>query len=163
LKKDAPFPYLFMYYGIDVIWIVSKMHLVGLIYVHFVRVFGIMNTYVSAAAFLERRKILVAALLVFSVLPLAGRAQSAAPAPMGGARVTGRVTGMVGPTVQITRRDGRTVAVNLRVAKAHDLVPQVYPGEFLQIQGSMTGAGTMTAAAVMRAKSAPSAWPADIP
>ncbi len=82
---------------------------------------------------------------------------------MGGARVTGRVTAMVGPTVQITRRDGRTVAVNLRVAKAHDLVPQVYPGEFLQIQGSVTGPGTMSAAAVMRAKSAPSAWPADIP
>jgi hypothetical protein len=55
------------------------------------------------------------------------------------------------------------VAVNLRVAKAHDLVPQVYPGEFLQIQGSVTGPGTMSAAAVMRAKSAPSAWPADIP
>jgi hypothetical protein len=82
---------------------------------------------------------------------------------MGGARVTGRVTAMIGPTVQITRRDGRTVAVNLRAAKARDLVPQVYPGEFLQIQGSVTGPGTMMAAAVMRAKSAPSAWPADIP
>jgi hypothetical protein len=120
-----------------------------------------MNIHDCAAVFLGRRQILPAALLVFtSLLSAAGWAK---PAPMGGARVTGRVTAMVGPTVQITRRDGRTVAVNLRVAKAHDLVPQVYPGEFLQIQGSVTGPGTMSAAAVMRAKSAPSAWPADIP
>jgi hypothetical protein len=115
-----------------------------------------MNIQRCVAALLRWRQILVAALLVST-------AASAQPAPMGGARVTGRVTAMVGPTLQITRRDGRTVAVNLRAAKAHDLVPQVYPGEFLQIQGSVTGPGTMSAAAVMRAKSAPAAWPADIP
>jgi hypothetical protein len=120
---------------------------------------------ICLSARMRRRQILVACLLVFTSVYAAGWAQTTfgPPAPMGGARVTGRVTARVGPTLQITLRSGRTVAVNLRAAQAHDLVPLIYPGEFLQIQGSLTGPGTMNAAAVMRAKSAPSAWPADIP
>ncbi len=85
------------------------------------------------------------------------------PAPLGGARVTGQVASIVGPTLLLTLRNGRTMAVNLRIAEARGNVPQFYPGEFLQVQGSPNGQGKMTAAAVIRAKSAPARWSPDIP
>jgi hypothetical protein len=85
------------------------------------------------------------------------------PAPLGGARVTGQVASIVGPTLLLMLRNGRTIAVNLRAAEARGNVPQIYPGEFLQVQGSPNGQGKITAAAVMRAKSAPARWSPDIP
>jgi hypothetical protein len=77
--------------------------------------------------------------------------------------VTGQITGLVGSALQLKLRSGRTVAVNLHVARAHAMVPMLYAGEFVQVQGTMTGSGRMTAAAVERAKSAPAVWHADIP
>jgi len=85
------------------------------------------------------------------------------PAPLGGVRVTGRVESLVGPTLLLTLRNGRRMAINLRIAEARGNVPQIYAGEFLQVQGSPAGQGKMTAAAVIRAKSAPAAWSPDIP
>jgi len=88
---------------------------------------------------------------------------TAPPAPLGGARVTGQAASIVGPTLLLALRNGRTMAINLRIAEAHGNVPQIYAGEFLQVQGSLGEPGKMTAAAVMRAKSAPAAWAPDIP
>jgi len=85
------------------------------------------------------------------------------PAPLGGARVSGQVASIVGPTILLTLRNGHTMAINLRTAEARGNVPQIYPGEFLLVQGSAAGTGKMTAVAVIRAKSAPAAWPPDIP
>jgi hypothetical protein len=85
------------------------------------------------------------------------------PAPLGGARATGEVASIAGPTLLLTLRNGHTMAINLRVAEARGNVPQIYPGEFLQVQGRLAGPGKLTAAAVMRAKSAPAAWSPDIP
>jgi hypothetical protein len=85
------------------------------------------------------------------------------PAPLGGTRMTGQVASIVGPTLLLMLRNGRTMAINLRIAEARGNVPQIYPGEFLQVLGSPTGQGRMTAAAVMRAKSAPARWSPDIP
>jgi hypothetical protein len=85
------------------------------------------------------------------------------PAPLGGARVSGQVASIVGPTLLLTLRSGHTMAVNLRVAEARGNVPQIYAGEFLQVQGSTAGTGKLTAVAVIRAKSAPAAWLPDIP
>lgn len=108
--------------------------------------------------------LLAVALLSTPVMAQAPYLPSAvAPAPLGGAKVTGQITGIVGPTLQLTLRDGRIMAINLRSARAHSLVPPIYPGEFLQVQGRLTGPATMVASAAMRAKSAPAAWPPDIP
>jgi len=85
------------------------------------------------------------------------------PAPLGGARVSGQVASIVGPTLLLRLRNGHTMSINLRSAEAHGNVPQIYPGEYLQVQGSAAGTGKMTAAAVVRAKAAPAAWPPDIP
>jgi len=85
------------------------------------------------------------------------------PAPLGGARATGQVASIAGPTLLLTLRNGHTMVINLRVAEARGNVPQIYPGEFLQVQGRLAGPGKVTAAAVMRAKSAPAAWSPDIP
>ncbi len=104
-----------------------------------------------------------AALLALTAFPAPGLAQSALPAPLGGARVTGQVTGLVGSILQLSLRGGRTITVNLRAAELHDLVPRLYLGEFVQVQGSLTAPATLAAASVMRAKSAPAAWAADIP
>jgi hypothetical protein len=108
-------------------------------------------------------KRIAATLLALSAFPAASLAQAALPAPLGGARVTGQITGLVGSNLQLSLRSGRTVTVNLRSAQAHDLVPRLYVGEFVQVQGSLTAPATLTAASVMRAKSAPAAWSADIP
>jgi hypothetical protein len=43
------------------------------------------------------------------------------------------------------------------------MVPMIYKGEFLQVQGSMAGQSSMTAASVIRAKASPSVWSPDIP
>jgi hypothetical protein len=115
------------------------------------------------------RVALAAALLGVSVLASSAHAQApyvpsnVLPAPLGGARVTGQVASIVGPTLLLAVRNGRTMAINLRTAEAHGNVPQIYPGEFLQVQGSLAGQGKMVAAAVMRAKSAPARWSPDIP
>jgi hypothetical protein len=84
------------------------------------------------------------------------------PPPMGGAMVTGQISAIVGSNLQLILRNGRSLTVNLRAARAHDLVPPIYQGEFVQVQGTRTADG-LTAAALMRAKSAPAAWPADTP
>jgi len=106
-------------------------------------------------------------LIATSSLPAVAEAiliPSAAPvAPLGGARVTGEITGIIGSGIQLKLRTGRTMAINLRTAKAHDLVPQLYAGELVQVQGHLTSHTAMVAAAVMRAKSAPAAWSPDIP
>jgi hypothetical protein len=85
------------------------------------------------------------------------------PAPLGGARVSGQVASIAGPTLLLTLRNGHTMAINLRTAEARGNVPQIYPGEFLQVQGTTAGTGKMTAVAVLRAKAAPAAWLPDIP
>jgi hypothetical protein len=108
-------------------------------------------------------KRIAATLLTVSAFPSSGLAQAALPPPLGGARVTGQITGLVGSNLQLSLRSGRTVTVNLRSAQAHDLVPRLYVGEFVQVQGSLTAPAALTAASVMRAKSAPAAWSADIP
>jgi hypothetical protein len=95
--------------------------------------------------------------------PAALAAELKLPPPLGGARVTGQVMGLVGSALQLKLRSGRTVAINLHAARAHAMVPMLYAGEFVQVQGTMTGHGTMTAAAVERAKSAPAVWYPDIP
>jgi hypothetical protein len=52
--------------------------------------------------------------------------------------------------------------INLRAALASHLVPRIVKGEFLMVQGKPEGAGRMDALAIVRAKSAPAAWPPDI-
>jgi hypothetical protein len=112
---------------------------------------------------------LAASLLCVSVMASLANAQApyipsnVPPAPIGGVRVTGQVASIVGPTLLLMLRNGRILAINLRIAEARGNVPQIYPGEFLQVQGSPTGQGKITAAAVMRAKSAPARWSLDIP
>ncbi len=87
---------------------------------------------------------------------------SAAAAPLGGARVTGKVTVYTGTAVQLTLRDGRSVTVDLNSAQQHHLLGQIVVGEFLVVQGSLSG-GLMTAVSAFRAKSNPNAWMPDIP
>ncbi len=84
-------------------------------------------------------------------------------APIGGARVTGQVMGLTGSQLQLRLRSGRSVSINIRTAEARGMMPMIYQGEFLQVQGSMAGHGSMTAASVIRAKSAPAVWSPDIP
>jgi hypothetical protein len=128
-----------------------------------------MNRIRSGAAALARHLVAASLLCVMVLLPFPVPAQGifvpsrTPPAPLGGGMVTGQITGLVGPTLQITLRSGRTMTINLRTARAHDLVPPIYLGEFVQVQGKITGPGAMTAAAVMRAKSAPAAWFPDTP
>jgi hypothetical protein len=100
--------------------------------------------------------------------PLAARAQAVfvppavAPAPLGGARVTGKITAIAGPTIQLALRNGGTMAINLRVARSRGKVPMIYAGELVEVQGTLGAGRTITAAAVMRAKSVPAAWSPDI-
>ncbi len=84
-------------------------------------------------------------------------------APIGGARVTGQVTGLTGSELRLMLRSGRSVSINIRTAEARGMVPMIYKGEFLQVQGSMAGQSSMTAASVIRAKASPSVWSPDIP
>jgi hypothetical protein len=101
--------------------------------------------------------------------PVPGQAQAiftpspVPPRPMGGARVTGQVIGLTGSTARLALRHGRTMVIHLRAAMAAHLVPQIYLGEFLVVQGSLAAPTTMNAAAVTRAKSVPAAWVPDIP
>ncbi len=74
----------------------------------------------------------------------------------------GQVTGLTGSTLQLTLRTGRIIVINLRAALASHLVPRIVKGEFLMVQGKPEGAGRMDALAIVRAKSAPVAWPPDI-
>jgi hypothetical protein len=111
---------------------------------------------------------LAAALAFLLAAPHAVRAQAVfmpsrvPPAPLGGGRVTGRITAIVGATMQLALRNGNTVAINLRAARAHGRIPLIYAGELVEVQGTLTAGRAMTAAAVMRAKSAPAAWSPDI-
>jgi hypothetical protein len=82
--------------------------------------------------------------------------------PLGGARVTGKVTVNTGASVQIELRDGRSVTVDLNAARKNHLIAPVFVGEFLVVQGSLSGA-LMTAVSASRAKSNPAAWMPDIP
>jgi hypothetical protein len=121
------------------------------------------------AATIVRQAVLTVALGMAATLPVSARAEhiivpsSKLPAPLGGAMVTGQIKGLVGSALQIKLRNGRTVAINLHAARAHAMVPMLYQGEFVQVQGTMTGQGKMTATVVERAKSAPAVWHADIP
>jgi hypothetical protein len=118
---------------------------------------------------IARQAGLALALCVAAALPVAARAEpvivpsSKPPAPLGGAMVTGQVEGLAGSALQLRLRNGRTVAINLHVARSHAMVPMLYEGEFVQVQGTMTSPGKMTAAVVERAKSAPAVWHPDIP
>lgn len=100
--------------------------------------------------------------------PVAVRAQAVfvpsrtAPVPLGGARLTGEITAIVGPTIRLALRNGSTVTINLRAARSRGKIPVIYAGELIEVQGTLTTGRTMVAAAVMRAKSAPAAWSADI-
>jgi len=87
---------------------------------------------------------------------------TALPPPLGGSMVTGEVTGLDKTFLRLALRNGQAVVVDFRTAAANHLVPPLYMGEFIQVQGNLTGAGTMTAAAVARAKSAPATWSPDI-
>ena len=101
-------------------------------------------------------------------VPVAVRAQTVLvpsgtlPAPLGGVRVTGQVTAIVGPTLRLALRNGGTVAINLRAAQSRGRLPLIYAGELVEVQGTRTAGRTINATAVMRAKSAPAKWPADI-
>jgi hypothetical protein len=120
-------------------------------------------------AFSPIKVALAAACLCVSVMASQAYAQApyvpsnVPPAPLGGMRVTGQAVSIVGPKLQLALRNGRTMAINLRIAEARGNVPQIYAGEFLQVQGRLAGPGKITAAAVMRAKSAPAAWSPDTP
>jgi hypothetical protein len=94
--------------------------------------------------------------------PAHAQAPVAIPAPLGGGRAIGQVTGLTGSTLQLTLRTGRIIVINLRAALASHLVPRIVKGEFLMVQGKPEGAGRMDALAIVRAKSAPAAWPPDI-
>jgi hypothetical protein len=125
---------------------------------------------IRAFAFSMARRMSAAAVLFLSTsqpFPAVAEAVFVPPhvtvAPIGGARVTGQVMGLTGSELQLRLRSGRSVSVNIRTAEAHGNMPMIYKGEFLQIQGSMAGHGSMTAASVIRAKSAPAAWSPDIP
>ena len=83
-------------------------------------------------------------------------------APLGGARVTGKVTQNTGTAVQLELRDGRSITVDFNAAQQHHLLGRIVVGEFLVVQGSLSG-GVMTAVAASRAKSNPNAWMPDIP
>jgi len=86
----------------------------------------------------------------------------AAASPLGGARITGKVTVHTGTAVQLELRDGRSITVDLNAAQQNHLVGQIFVGEFLVVQGNLSG-GLMTAVAASRAKSNPDAWMPDIP
>ena len=88
---------------------------------------------------------------------------SATPtAPLGGARVSGEVTAINATTAQLALRDGRSITVNLKAAQANHLVGVILVGDFVVVQGSLSG-GLLTAISAHRAKSNPDAWMPDIP
>jgi hypothetical protein len=100
-------------------------------------------------------------------LPLMAGADEGSPAPtanapLGGARITGKVTVYTGTALQLELRDGRSVTVDLNAAQQHHLLGPIVVGEFLVVQGSLSG-GLMNAVAAFRAKSNPNAWMSDIP
>jgi hypothetical protein len=82
--------------------------------------------------------------------------------PLGGARLTGKVTVYTGTAVQLELRDGRSVTVDLNAAQKNHLLGTVVVGEFLLVQGTLSG-NFMTAVSASRAKSNPNAWMPDIP
>jgi hypothetical protein len=82
--------------------------------------------------------------------------------PAGGAMVTGEVTAINATAIRLALRDGQSIAVDLSAAQQKHLVGVVFVGEFLTIQGSLSG-GQMTAVSAYRAKSNPDAWMPDIP
>jgi hypothetical protein len=85
-----------------------------------------------------------------------------ADAPLGGARVTGQVTAITGSTLQLALRGNRTISVDLTSVRENHKVGPIMVGEFLQVQGRLSGA-TLNAMAAVRSKSEPSVWAPDIP
>jgi hypothetical protein len=79
-------------------------------------------------------------------------AASIAAAPPGGARVTGKVTASTGTAIQLELRDGSSVTIDLIAAQEKHLIGRIIVGEFLVVQGSLSG-GLMTAVAAYRASS----------
>jgi hypothetical protein len=105
-------------------------------------------------------------LLMILALSGAGLAQAVfgpPPAPLGGTRVTGQVAAVKATSLLLTMRSGRSLTIDLRDARASHMVPPVHAGEFVQVQGTPAGAGSMKAAAVAHATSAQSAWAPDVP
>jgi hypothetical protein len=75
--------------------------------------------------------------------------------------VTGKVLSVTGTTAQLEIRNERTIDLDASVAIEQHKVNALKAGAFITAVGAYDGKGVFHARAIFRAKSLPSAWPAD--
>lgn len=84
------------------------------------------------------------------------------PPPAGGARFTGRVELVSGPTLLLTLRTGQSLMVDWSEALKNNTAAIANAGTFVMVEGALSSARILKATVVLRAKSSKSNWLPDI-
>jgi hypothetical protein len=84
------------------------------------------------------------------------------PAPLGGARLSGRIESISRAEMVLALRSGQLLRVDLTAAIKNHLSIVPYVGEFVQVEGVLSPQGVLKAESVGRVKSNPASWEPDI-